>query len=100
MDVRRVVQDASQSPAVRRALRSRATQVAARAKANASRQGLRQLSADIRVEEGIRPGTKAQGFRRPYARVIAPGAAKYERGTSRFDKYRLMLRSARQVNGR
>jgi hypothetical protein len=100
VDVRRIVQQASQTPAVRRRLRARATQVAARAKATAARQGLRQLSADIRVEEGTRPGTKAQGFQRPYARVVAPGAAKYERGTSRFDKYRLMLRAARAVSSR
>lgn len=100
MDVRDIVQKASHSPAVRRRLRARANQVAARAKAMAAREGLRELSADIRVVEGTRPGTKAQGFRRPYARVVAPGAAKYEMGTSRFNKYRLMLRASRAVSRR
>lgn len=100
MDVRRIVQDASQTPAVRRRLRARASQIAARAESMAAREGLRQTAADIRVEEGTRPGTKAGGFRRPYARVIAPHAGAIERGTSRFNKYRLMLRAARAVSGR
>ena len=100
MDVRRIIQDASQTPAVRRKLRARANQVAARFQAMAAREGLRETAADTRVVEGTRPGTQAQGFQRPYARVIAPNAGATERGTSRYNKYRLMLRASRAVSRR
>lgn len=100
MDVRKIIEEAAQSPAVRRRLRSRAQQVAARGKAMAAREGLREMAANMRVVEGTRPGTQAQGFRRPYARVIAPGGEKYERGVGRYAKYRLMLRASRAVGKR
>ena len=100
MDVRDIVQQAVQTPPVRRRLRARAQLIAARSRAMAAREGLRDMAGSIRVEEGTRPGTKADGFRRPYARVVASNAEKYERGYSRFNKYRLMLRASRAVNGR
>lgn len=98
MDVRRIIQDASQTPAVRRRLNARARQIAARAQALAAREGLREMSSTIRVVDGTRPGTKAQGFRRPYSRVVSPIGEKYERGVGRYGKYRLLLRAARAVN--
>lgn len=98
MDVRRIVQDASQTPAVRRRLRARAQQVATRTQVLAHREGLRDMATTLRIEEGTRPGTKAKGFRRPYARVVSPIGEKYERGVGRYSKYRLMLRAARAVS--
>lgn len=100
MDVRDIIQQAAQTPAVRRKVRARAQQIASRSRAMAAREGLRGMAGEIRVEEGTRPGTKAQGFRRPYARVVAPHGEKYERGLSRFNKYRLMLRASRAVSSR
>ena len=95
MDLRQVMQQAVLTPGVQRRLRSRGAQVAARVQALAAREGLRETAADIRVEVGLRPGTDADGFRRPYVRVVAPHAGEVERGTSRYDKYRLMARAAR-----
>lgn len=100
MDVRDIIQQAAKSPAVRRKVRARAQQIAARSRAMAAREGLRDMAGSIRVEEGTRPGIQADGFQRPYARVVAPQGEKYERGYSRFNKYRLMLRASRAVSGR
>lgn len=97
MDVRRIIQDASQTPAVRARLRNKALRISNRAQVLAAREGFRDFP--VEVIEGTRPGLKARGFRRPYARVVArhTDAAKIERGRGGYAKYRLLQRASRAV---
>lgn len=100
MDIRDIVQQAASTPAVRRQLRLRAERIAARGQALAHRAGMPDFAASIKVAEGTRPGIKAQGFRRPYARVVAThdNANAIERGGGRYGKYRFLLRASREVS--
>lgn len=99
LDIRRIIQEAAQTPAVRRQLRQRATRIAARAEALAARSGLPEFAASIKVVDGVRPGSKARGFRRPYSRVVATHdrANAIERGGGREQKRRILARAARAV---
>ena len=60
-----------QSSAVKQALAARARIVLPRAQRMAAKAGAVEFSRRLKVEQGVRPGTKAEGFRRPYARVSA-----------------------------
>ncbi|UYG15766.1 hypothetical protein BRM3_08920 [Brachybacterium huguangmaarense] len=97
LDTRRIIQEAVQTPAVRRSIHLRASRIASRAKALAARQGLPEFAASIDVVDGVRPGTKARGFRRPYSRVVArhDKANEIERGGGRYGKSRILARAAR-----
>lgn len=99
IDTRRIIQEAAQTPQVRRQLRMRATRIAARAEALAARAGLPEFAASIKVTDGVRPGAKASGFRRPYSRVVATHdrANEIERGGGRQQKRRLLARASRAV---
>lgn len=68
---RETLEQALQTEAVREALRRRAALVLPRAQREAAKAGRLRLSKALHVEEGVRPGTKAQGFKRSYARVVA-----------------------------
>lgn len=97
MDTRRIIQEAAQTPAVRRSLHLRAIRIASRAKAMAARQGLPEFAESIDVSDGVRPGAKSRGFRRPYSRVVARHdmANEIERGGGRYGKFRILARAAR-----
>lgn len=98
--MRDVLQTVATHPAVRSALRDRAHRIAARARRMAVAEGQDAFADAIRVEEQVRPGTKAQGFRRPVARVIAGSAdaQAVEFGGPRMPKFRLLQRASRQVS--
>ncbi|MDO5663570.1 MAG: hypothetical protein Q4G40_12805 [Brachybacterium sp.] len=97
MDVRRIMQDAMGTAEVDRKLRARANRIRARAASMAVRErGVPSgYGSSLRVETGRRPGVKAQGFRRPYARVVAPHGASTEFGGARGAKLRLLLKATR-----
>ena len=67
----KIIDQVLASPAVREALYARARLVLPRTQRAAAQAGAVELSKRLRVEQGIRPGAKAGGFQRPYARVIA-----------------------------
>ena len=67
----KIIDQVLASPAVREALYARARLVLPRTQRVAAQAGAVELSKRLRVEQGIRPGAKAGGFQRPYARVIA-----------------------------
>lgn len=57
---------------VLRAMRDKAARMLPRAQREAARAGAVELSRALHVEEGVRPGTKAEnGLKRPYVRVTA-----------------------------
>ena len=62
---------AMDTPAVRAALRAKAARVLPRAQRQAAAAGAAEFGRALHTEEGTRPGSKANGFRRPYARVTA-----------------------------
>ncbi len=62
---------AMDTPAVRAALRAKARRVLPRAQLLAIQAGAGQFGEALQIEEGTRPGSRAGGFKRPYARVSA-----------------------------
>lgn len=62
---------AMDTPAVRAALRAKAQRIHPRAQRLAAQAQAFAFADALEVTEGTRPGTKAGGFRRPYARVGA-----------------------------
>lgn len=87
-----------QSPTVRRQLRARASLILPRAQREAAKSGNLNLTRELRIEEGVRPGTKAEGFARPYARVIAyldEDQRKVDRRTSRLTPRAILRRAGR-----
>ena len=59
------------SSSVRESLNAKARLVLPRAQRIASQAGALEFSKRLQVESGTRPGAKAGGFQRPYARVSA-----------------------------
>lgn len=66
-----LLEQVAQAAAVRAQLRAKAARMLPRAQRLAAAAGARQFGRRLRVEEGTRPGAKASGFRRPYARLTA-----------------------------
>lgn len=66
---RATIEQAMKAPKVRAALRAKADRIAARARVEAAGAGAPEAARNVAVTAGVRPGTKAGGFRRPYARV-------------------------------
>jgi hypothetical protein len=63
---------AARTPEVAKALKDRADRILPRAQRMAYAAGAKQFGDSLRVESGIRPGTKSrEGVKRPFARVIA-----------------------------
>ena len=58
-------------PAVRALLEAKARRMLPRAQRLAAQAGALEFGKALRVEQGTRPGDKADGFARPYARVTA-----------------------------
>lgn len=84
--------------AVRQALAQRARLVHPRAVRAAADAGALEFAKRLRVEEGVRPGTKSpDGIRRPYARVIAdmPEDARKADARSRRSRRSILRGSAR-----
>ena len=85
-----------EAPQVRAALKARARIMLPRAQRIAAQAGAREFEQRLKVEDGIRPGTKAGGFRRPYARVSATiddDLKKADAG-SRLTRRQILRRSA------
>ncbi len=59
------------SSSVRESLNAKARLVLPRAQRIASQAGALEFSKRLHVESGTRPGAKAGGFQRPYARISA-----------------------------
>lgn len=68
---RATLEQAMNSPAVRAALRAKASRILPRAQRLAYQAGAKGFGDGLHLQEGTRPGAKAGGFRRPYARVAA-----------------------------
>lgn len=66
-----LLEQVAQSTAVRAQLRAKTARMLPRAQRLAAAAGAHQFAKRLRVEEGTRPGAKAGGFRRPYARLTA-----------------------------
>lgn len=91
------LEEVAASDQVRRALRARAALVLPRAQREAAQAGRLELAKRLRIEEGTRPGTKAGGFRRTYARVIAvyPEEARKADARSKLTGRAILRRAAR-----
>lgn len=71
LDTEAIAARALESPAVREALRRRAERLLPRAQRLAYTAGANTFAKSLRVEEGVRPGTKAKGgLQRPFARIV------------------------------
>lgn len=63
---------ALQSDPVRRALAARAARMLPKAQLEAAKAGRLQLAKALKVQSGVRPGTKAKGgMKRPFYRIYA-----------------------------
>lgn len=66
-----LLEQAMTHPAVLAALRAKAERILPHAQRVAAGAGAVQFGRSLHIEEGVRPGTKAQGgLRRPYVRVV------------------------------
>ena len=71
-DLSEIIKQAAHHPKVREALEAQARLLLPRAQRIAAEAGALEFGKALRVEIGVRPGTKAKDhFRRPYARIIA-----------------------------
>lgn len=70
-DFSKTIRAAAQAASVQAALRAKGERTLPRAQRLAYQAGANEFGDALHVETGTRPGTKAGGFRRPYARVIA-----------------------------
>lgn len=68
---RQTVEAAAQSPAVREALAAKARRMLPRAQRLAAQSGATEFGQALHTSEGTRPGSQADGFERPYARIEA-----------------------------
>lgn len=65
------LEQVAQNPAVRAALRAKAARMLPNAQRVAAQAGANEFGRSLRVEEGVRPGTKARGgMRRTYVRIV------------------------------
>ena len=92
------VRQAMQSQTVRRALRNRANRILPRAQRTAYEAGATAFGDALEVEEGTRPGAKAEGgAQRPYARVVAEVDEDMSKSDARarLTRVQILRRSAR-----
>lgn len=93
-----LLEQVAQHPAVRAALRAKAQRMLPRAQRLAAQAGAREFAQELHVEEGTRPGTKAEGgLRRPYARVVAEVSDDMRSADagSKLSRTQILRRSAR-----
>lgn len=96
-DFRATVQAAAQTATVRAALRAKAARMLPRAQRTAYEAGAPGFAEALRLEEGVRPGTKADGFQRPFARLTAEVTDDMEKrdGGAKLTRTMILRRSAR-----
>lgn len=70
-DFSKAIVAATKSASVQSALRAKAQRMLPRAQRLAYQAGANAFAEELHVESGTRPGTKAGGFKRPYARIVA-----------------------------
>lgn len=70
-DWSKTIAAAMAAPGVQAAVRAKRDRILPRAQRLAAQAGALEFSRALHAEEGVRPGSKAGGFRRPYARVSA-----------------------------
>ena len=95
---RETMQQVATMPSVQAALLARARLVFGIAQTEAYRQGRVNLGDAMRITSGVRPGTKAAGFRRSYARVestLTEEQQKQDNARGKQSRAQIMRRAAR-----
>ena len=93
-----LLEQAARTPAVLAALRAKADRMLPNAQRVAAGAGAVEFGRALRVEEGVRPGSKAKGgLRRPYARVTADVTEEMRTADagSKLTRTQILRRSAR-----
>lgn len=86
------------SPTVRAALRAKGERMLPRAQREAAAAGAGEFGRALRLVEGVRPGTKAEGgVKRPYVRVQAEVTEEMKDtdASARLSRTQILRRSAR-----
>ena len=95
---RETMQQVATMPSVQAALLARARLVFGIAQTEAYRQGRVNLGDAMRITSGARPGAKAAGFRRSYARVestLTEEQQKQDNARGKQSRAQIMRRAAR-----
>ena len=95
---RETMQQVATMPSVQAALLARARLVFGIAQTEAYKQGRVNLGDQMRITSGVRPGTKAAGFRRSYARVestLNEAQQKQDNARAKQSRAQIMRRAAR-----
>lgn len=94
---RDIFQRIADMPEVAAALRAKAERILPRAQRLAYQAGATQLAQSQHIEDGKKPGTKAEGFKRPYSRVVADSAdaQAQEYGADGVPKQAILRRASR-----
>ena len=95
---RETMQQVATMPSVQAVLLARARLVFGIAQTEAYRQGRVNLGDQMRITSGVRPGTKAAGFRRSYARVestLTEEQQKQDNARGKQSRAQIMRRAAR-----
>lgn len=93
---RETIEAAAQSPAVREALAAKARRMLPRAQRLAASAGAAEFGRALQMTEGTRPGSKAAGFQRPYARIEAEVTEEIEEADAgaKITRRQILRRSA------
>lgn len=95
---RETMQQVATMPSVQAALQAKARLVFGIAQTEAYRQGRVNLGDAMRITSGVRPGTKAAGFRRSYARIestLTEEQQKQDNARGKQSRAQIMRRAAR-----
>ena len=95
---RETMQQVATMPSVQAALLAKARLVFGIAQTEAYKQGRVNLGNQMRITSGVRPGTKAAGFRRSYARVestLNEAQQKQDNARAKQSRAQIMRRAAR-----
>lgn len=95
---RETMQQVATMPSVQAALLAKARLVFGIAQAEAYKQGRVNLGDQMRITSGVRPGAKAAGFRRSYARVestLNDAQQKQDNARAKQSRAQIMRRAAR-----
>lgn len=93
---RGLIDQIQRSSPVTNALEAKAARMLPRAQRNAINAGLPKFARSLRIERGVRPGTKSPtGLKRQFVRIIATSedAADYERGNRGVTRAAVLRRS-------
>ena len=95
---RETMQQVATMPSVQAALQAKARLLFGIAQTEAYKQGRVNLGDQMRITSGVRPGTKAAGFRRSYARVestLTEEQQKQDNARAKQSRAQIMRRAAR-----